>query len=86
MIGPASRHHFHKALAAAGRAESHIHPGALIIDVQRDLALAQIELVRGIAFAFMQDEVSVKPEAPDYGHFLAEVMKKLAQEEGNNDD
>lgn len=63
MIGPASRRHFYKALAHAGRAEAHVWSDR-VSPVEREIALAQIEALRGMAFAFLEGDVTVRDPGP----------------------
>lgn len=64
MIGPATRRHFLKALNHAGRAELSMQPGEQIETTQRELMTAQIEVLRGIAFAFLEGEVTLREPGP----------------------
>lgn len=60
MIGPASRRHFHKALQLASEAERNLVPGQLRDRALLPLLHGVIELIRGIAFVFLSDEVEIK--------------------------
>jgi hypothetical protein len=65
-IGPASRRHFYKALAHAGRAEMRLNASG-VDRLQLEIGLAQVELLRGIAFSYLQPE-----DPPERTHKLME--------------
>jgi hypothetical protein len=66
VIGPATRKHFYKALALAGEAERNLHPGRLMHYALVPLVTAVIEIIRGVAFVMLSDEVEIKvKEASD---------------------
>lgn len=60
MIGPASRAHFTKALQAASEAERNLVPGATYDRFMRPLVMALIHVVRGLSFAFLEGDVTIK--------------------------
>lgn len=60
MIGPAAREHFQKALYLANEAERNLVPGNLRDRALMPLARALIEVVRGIAFVLLSNDVEVK--------------------------
>lgn len=60
MIGPAAREAFLKSLHYAKEAENNLIPGQLWERTMRPMVLSLVALVRGIAYAFLQDEVELK--------------------------
>jgi hypothetical protein len=60
MIGPAARQHFFKALHLAAEAERNLIPGQLIERAMVPLARSLIEVVRGIAFVLLSDDVEIR--------------------------